>query len=442
MGKSPSVRKTKKVVSPIVEAIWDEPKKTRFMEKYGLVPYYGSGKYSSHSSLKLLYDLGNNSTSFSTVIQFYRNFGLNKFYFTNTEISCLHLKEDESNDDTLDNTEQRNIANVLSECGFDFDYMCDLTLSYLKDHRTCGNMFAVIEEIELDEGAKSIRVDYKSPLRVMRLYREEGSVIDKAIVFNTSALSEDKSKKDSHTIYSVYPNWDNTALGRRTILHMKTGVGFYGRPPDPASIRPKYIEYSNLDTACSIGAKAITTMMIMFFQEDSMRKIETGPQGEPCDEEDQVNPYEQRSEAVRDVLTSEGQGHTVASIPYTGDTPPTIKELDLKRDTAWWKTQMQVASEKILIENTVPLSLAQGKTSSSDLGGKTGNQLSQEFKISCLTAVLEEQKVHERFWNTIVKIYADFFGKTELENKSIKFTNKVKELFEIEEAETDNDSRD
>jgi len=417
------------LTNPIPESIRDSKKLGILFKKYNIMPYYGTTDESSHSMLRLLYDV-------SSVSQSHVACKLNIISYAfgeQLDIKQPHISgfyDTENLDNKLDRSTKVSYIEALRGMGLRLTDIIKYTKSGYHHYTDSGNAWFIVRLVKAG-GESKVYIEPVHYTQVALLVPRSGSNnLKNAIV--TEYWDEDYWRQRKPKVYPVTDmfaeewNWRERGNGTifETIVHIKNNADkskFYGRPDTLSVLNYMYSEYAFSDVSAKISGTEFVTKKVLAFEE-------LDPTRYDGDEEDKIMQHRRRMNSLRGLMTREGdhlQAKSLAGIEYPfGQKPPIAIDLELNRDWAWKDKELDRASSYIYAMHGWEKQLTGMKEVKSNTGS---NIVIDLFNIKNVTTITPLQKFWENIWGWMLNEIGSVLLPSQ-EMYSIKFQDKIKEL--------------
>lgn len=255
--------KNYKLESPIPDEVKDVTKLQNWFRKNAYIPFAGTTQDSNHTYLRYLQNLARCSPTLASCIN-----GIKFYAFTGKPkiIKSVDSEFDFSDDlKTEDLTlEQKNsFVNKLSLIKKGNMTWSELAANLYNSYKGTGNAFLSVE-IKTILGQKFVYIKYHEPetvlYKISTLFEEHK--VDISASWDSAYL-----KKYPPKTMSVYPFYDEDKNKENfsTIIHLKNGTGFYGRPDWYAASHDAFLEVKNKEYLLKAVHSNFTGQLLLEF---------------------------------------------------------------------------------------------------------------------------------------------------------------------------------
>ena len=256
--------KNYKLESPIPDEVKDVTKLQNWFRKNAYIPFAGTTQDSNHTYLRYLQNLARFSPTLASCIN-----GIKFYAFTGKPkiIKSVDSEFDFSDDlKTEDLTlEQKNsFVNKLSLIKKGNMTWSELAANLYNSYKGTGNAFLSVE-IKTILGQKFVYIKYHEPetvlYKISTLFEEHK--VDISASWDSAYL-----KKYTPKTMSVYPFYDEDKNKENfsTIIHLKNGTGFYGRPDWYAASHDAFLEVKNKEYLLKAVHSNFTGQLLLEFE--------------------------------------------------------------------------------------------------------------------------------------------------------------------------------
>ena len=256
--------KNYKLESPIPDEVKDITKLQNWFRKNAYIPFAGTTQDSNHTYLRYLQNLARFSPTLASCIN-----GIKFYAFTGKPkiIKSVDSEFDFSDDlKTEDLTlEQKNsFVNKLSLIKKGNMTWSELAANLYNSYKGTGNAFLSVE-IKTILGQKFVYIKYHEPetvlYKISTLFEEH--TVDISASWDSAYL-----KKYPPKTMSVYPFYDEDKNKENfsTIIHLKNGTGFYGRPDWYAASHDAFLEVKNKEYLLKAVHSNFTGQLLLEFE--------------------------------------------------------------------------------------------------------------------------------------------------------------------------------
>lgn len=256
--------KNYKLESPIPDEVKDITKLQNWFRKNAYIPFAGTTQDSNHTYLRYLQNLARFSPTLASCIN-----GIKFYAFTGKPkiIKSVDSEFDFSDDlKTEDLTlEQKNsFVNKLYLIKKGNMTWSELAANLYNSYKGTGNAFLSVE-IKTILGQKFVYIKYHEPetvlYKISTLFEEHK--VDISASWDSAYL-----KKYPPKTMSVYPFYDEDKNKENfsTIIHLKNGTGFYGRPDWYAASHDAFLEVKNKEYLLKAVHSNFTGQLLLEFE--------------------------------------------------------------------------------------------------------------------------------------------------------------------------------
>lgn len=414
--------------NPIPGACKDTGDSRTFWNSNGkyIVPYYGNELYSSHNTLKVIYDLCQLSKSFVAAEEGIMKYAFGKnFRVGKNPIEGL---DDPEFDDTIeDRTEILSFYNVIKDLGLNFKMLMEQTKEMYRAKIRTGNHYLYIKEVTV-MGETSYSFKVLHPKQTAYLFTKPNAKkrIIHCKVWDEELWKTNKPQIIRATVLNGEWNWSertSNATGtriRETVVHGLNKVDesdWYGRSNKVLAIlNSMFVEYSNGDLQCKTSSSEVVSKFVWLFEQQANSRggKNKGASG-----------FQNQMNALRRLQTVKGgnDSNVMAGIEYPKNgTKPELEKLEINRDTDYLKETSEQA-EKAIFGTLGWFRELTGNAQTS--GGLGSNQLINLFLIAQDGTVADEQCYFQEFWNFVFSEIGRSNNIQTLEDNGLKFTDNI-----------------
>lgn len=406
--------------NPLPSVFKDNSDNRNTYDEFGLIPYRGNSKESSHSYLKLLYDLFELSPSQGSCINDIVNYAFSgDIDLVKSSKPGLKLeKSGEMNDsekvDYCTKLESLGISSLL-EIG---------RLSKMKGRhkKISGNSYLYVKVVTINGESKvSFKVYHTLCGMILKKKKDtDPTTIVLANDFTSTTLKD----KDKRKLVRVYPDVNISGAGKvfETVFHLKANEeesDIYAMPDSLQTLRWQYIESALADLSCKISGTEFVAKQLLVMPGPDPATDGTG-------DDNQKSKFLRMTHSLRDLMTNEGHNAKSLGIiqsPFGSDMPE-LHNLEVNRDSAWFKCQMEIASNYIYAAHRHNKQLTGMSTATSNIGGNVIFDLSVKFNH---TVVKPIQAQCENEWLEIMDWIMSVTGNEAYKGVRFKFNDNIKE---------------
>ena len=256
--------KNYKLESPIPDEVRDVTKLQNWFRKNAYIPFAGTTQDSNHTCLRYLQNLARFSPTLASCIN-----GIKFYSFTGkpkiikSVDSEFDFSDDLKNEDlTLE--QKGSFVNKLSLIKKGNMTWSELAANLYNSYKGTGNAFLSVE-IKTILGQKFVYIKYHEPetvlYKISTLFEEHK--VDISASWDSAYL-----KKYPPKTMSVYPFYDEDKNKENfsTIIHLKNGTGFYGRPDWYAASHDAFLEVKNKEYLLKAVHSNFTGQLLLEFE--------------------------------------------------------------------------------------------------------------------------------------------------------------------------------
>lgn len=417
------------LTNPIPEACNDTGKIRTFFSENGkwIVPYYGDHAYSSHSILKVIYDLCQLSPSFVAAEEGIIKYSFGKSFSVGAiEQEGLYIPDFES---TVSSEIVLDFFNTVQSLGLSFRKLLNQTKELYRSHLRTGNHYLYIKEVTVaGQVSYEFKVLYPRQTAYLLTKTEAKKRIVWAKVWDINFWKKNKPKVIRAT--ELYGEWNwsikNSSTGntiRETVVHGFDKIDesdWYGRSNKILSIlNSMYVEYANSDMMCKTASSEAIAKVVWLFEQQ--------PHNRGGSSTGSTN-FKNSMNTLRKLMTVEGgnESKVMAGMEYPkGSEKPEPIHLNINRDTNYLKETDSNASSKIF----GTLGWFRELTGNIQAtGGLGANQIINLFLIAQNSTVADNQCYWQDYWNFIFKEIGRKNNLPVLINNGLKFTDNISDF--------------
>ena len=408
------------LTNPIPAALRDPEILTAIFTKYGIIPYYGDEDSTSHATLQVLADVAGLSPSYMACKSDLQVFAFGEQ--VNIAAKKIPGLLDTEQEPPLPFSKKVEFSNWLESLGINLLDVIEITRELFSDRRDTGNAYLKIKIVTVG-GTIKVFLDPVDPLEAAYLRTMK---LEDPVMVTTKYWDEEYWKKKPPTLTKVSYlgrpySWSKRGGTLETILHLKTGKGYYGRPKILPLINWMYAEYEMGNLAAKTASTEFTAKHLVFFEETDPSRFK-GDQG--AAEAD----FRKRMQALRLVTTNEGdfgQAKSLVGMEYPyGQKPPDVHPLEVNRDTAHMEKTMDMVTTLVYASQGWSKELT-GVTPIK--GGIGSNILIDLFNTKNVSTVYPIQSYYENVWADVFRAIAEQVGYTG-ETYTVQFPDLISSL--------------
>lgn len=420
--------------NPVPENFDDDDRLKTFIDKTGIIPYYGQVGNSSHGFLRLLDNLTSLSPSFGAVMNDLKGYAYGGgVHVTNREEYGLESEEEE---DELSREERREFLVALRELGVSASNWKKTSEIMLQNRLESGNVWLRVTVAIIGNQARAwVKVEHYRHVAYLKPEKGEENI---RIAIVSKKFDIDYWKKNPPEIFDVtLADTDNEVTWRdrgdgvyEAMLHwadIKDGNGFYGRPDILQVLQWLFVENALGDAACKTTANLLLTKMIAMFERNPYRKKAGKDDGGGS----QKDSFQSNMIELKTLTTNQGQNVSeILGIEYAkGSTAPTFEKISITRDHQYNTATADQAGAFIYSNMGWARELTNVKQTRSNLGG---NNLRDLFTISDVRTIQPIQLWTEDIIDIVNGAIWNFLEGTVAlpELRKLKFNNLISDLVE------------
>lgn len=404
-----------KLTNPLPQAVKDTSKLRNFYREWNLVPYAGNTTISSHTFLKLLCSMYDLSPSHGACIDDL------SFWSFEGELDIVEpLFGGRYNE--ISEAEKNLFFEFLDDLGVSDAQLIEVTRQLFLSWKKAGIAYLHYREIRIG-GTLQIFLDSIDPMNAMFLNTSPEE--PRAVVISKDFFSGDFQGEDPRLI-RVYPAFSGEGNIRETIFVIRNKRDYsdwYGRPDSLEALFWMYSEWSIANLTAKVSASEVTSKALFAMERPDPNTI--------LKEDDPEKAFKKMVTEVRRVTTNRGdydEAESLGVIGYPhGAKPPTVLKLDINRDKDYLNAVFEVASSYIFAAHRWSKTLTGLVQAKSNIGG---NILIDEFLSKNTSVIKPIQRRWEREWRSIFRTIAEAAGRTEFDQRTIRFEDKVSSLVE------------
>lgn len=340
--------KNYKLNSPIPDEVRDLTKLQNWFKKNKYIPFAGTTQDSQHTHLRYLLNLSKLSPTLASCIngiRFYAFTGKPKVVRSlNSEFDlCDQLKSEE-----LPLDAQKLFIQKLSDIDKGNVTWTALATNLYNSYKCSGNAYLSVRITKI-LGTNQIKFTYHDPETV--LYRVptlfESDKVDVSLSWEQKYLD-----KFPPQTFSVYPYFDESKDGKeiRTMIHVKNGTGYYGRPDWFSCSHDAFLEIKNKEYLLKAVHNNFTGQVLIEFEGQEANK---GLNDESAKENGWMNAADQWAGNFTNSGGSKetsGQSVLVTERP-AGAAPVLVHEFSLQTKEGYFSKIGEISERNIIKTN-------------------------------------------------------------------------------------------
>lgn len=378
--------------NPIPDLITDKADLIKFFgQAQFLVPYAVQGRFTAHSTLRLLFDLYDLSPVQKAVVGAKMDFCFgNGFKTVNGE-----------NDNTTE------FIDFIKSIGITPEEVTEGARSSLRDESTCGTTFILARITDIN-GQFQASITVLEPTHCLPGYDFDNRNSD----FNNTILYNDKpiESLSSMTSTTKYQSWKMVGKWPRitksgkvfeTIIQMNN-VGyekkFWGRPTSDTN--SLYVDYQSVNQSAKISGSEVIAKVLLLMKEPDPEKLEQA--GRPSEE-----VKKEIVSGLRATMTNNGiQSQSLAAIFYD-ETPPEVVQVGINRDHLFNESERKKVVQNICAAQGIPANLCGLEEMKVGLGGTV--IMDTLIKTNGMK-IMPTQKRFAELYTKVFSFFASFTG--------------------------------
>ena len=380
-----------KLKNPIPRLQNDPQRVRKLFEKFGIIPYYGGSQRSSHSVLRLFFDLCKNSPSHRACIRDKCEYSFGAgVQFAEKSVPGLYVEEDSNPTDlqqTLDSFENYGVklTSIIEE-----------SKAMLRSEYESGNIWLWIKLVNV-AGEWRIKwncVDYLNAALLKTEFGEPRKVVI------TDSWDEQWWAITPPDVISVSTieefNWDEVEDGFETVLHVKNeGSIYYGRPIIESILEWLFVEFSYGGLTAKISSTEIVSKNVIAI-EDEPASI-----GEEEKERDSVAELGKTMRKLTSAEGDYGDVHSLGIFSYPqGVEKPTVLKFDVNRDHEYQEKALNQASSIIHAVHGWDKVISGMEKASSGIGSEMITNAFMRVNVGTIQPI---QSKYSSIWNSVLQ---------------------------------------
>jgi hypothetical protein len=411
--------------NPIPKQIKDKKQLSEFFEQFGVVPMFGSDKYTGHAFTTFLNDLCDASPSFNAILNDFQNYAFgSRFVFVEGAYSGLEEQK------VVEKAKEKEISDYLYSIGISLPNLVKVNKAILLWLEKLGNAYVWVRRIEVSGMVKyKISILESTNCAYLNEKDKEASIILYTPVFDAFFMNKyPKSYKllAASTIENGF-TWTKTGKGvEETIVHItknKPETLIYENPARIISLLyPLLIENRMLEATMKMAGSEIVSKLILAMEKPN-------EQNEYLTEQDEIMKKAQEKEKgkhLKKLYTVQGSEDDVVGIGTVeyeyGGKPPVAIPLNLARDTAYSEWSINKATDFIysVFGWSKQLNGVDGTRA-----GIGSDILVNLFLTKNIGTIQPMQEFHENCLNDLLYNIFTRENKTEYLNYGVKFIDRI-----------------
>lgn len=415
------------IINPLPEICKDNKAETTFYKEIKAIPYRGDYTRSSQMYLKVLYDLYELSPSFGAVINELVSTGFDgdiDLY----QGKKLGLKSDPVE---LSDSDKDQFCESIETLEYSLFDVIKNTKKQIRHYKVSGNTYlhVRVSKFNNQQRVKEVVVDTRC---CMIAEGGEDLIISKVFGERLSGFRRTAITEDDFQVVPIYPKVRRTKNFSETIFHLKNEDGqseIYGMPESIQSTYWQFIEYSLGSLSAKVSAHEFVTKKIMQLPSVNPALLKSG---------DALvrKMLADFKKTIQELMTNQGSNPSsiaVLNMPLASEGEIKLHDIEVNRDTEWFKCQMETASTKIYELNRSYRQLTGAKDAKSSLGQDAILALDSRYYAKTVRPYQSMMSNHRM---QVMNFIGEETGRDELKNKLFLFPNRSKELRDELEAST------
>ena len=365
-----------KVKSPFPDLLQSSYSKEWFSDAGNdYLPYRGSTQNPSHGYLKMLYFLQELSPSQGTCINNIKKYSFKSISgFLEDYIPGLSTDEE-----PVTKEAKKDIALKLTEMGMSPLHLLHIGRCVSEHLKVCGNAY-IHYQMNVIAGVPTVTLNVLHPLKV--LINADDNLYNTVSVCNDFINSGDDEIKQ----YRVFPAFKGSEKKKECVFHIKNEGGsnpHYGTPDTIHTIRSQFIEYALTELSCKVSGRAEVASNVFAFPTPAG----AGEGGE----DDPMKMIMAIASTINKLLTNEGENaKTIGTIGKPQGEDIQHFKLDVNRDTAWYKENIEIHSGIIYGAHGDNKQLSGQAEAKAGLGGNVVDSLMVKYNEDAILPMQED----------------------------------------------------
>lgn len=406
-----------------------------------LVPFTGNNQVTGHSYLKVIQSLCKESDSFTASLRFLQGmvFGGRAGSVSIVEKQETGLASQEEQKRLNDN-EAKAFLSELKNIGLTVPTIISEYSKAYRNLEETGNGYLRIRVAIVDD---SVKASVKSIHYLHAAYRHTKPYAQRKIAISenwTGSNGKTEWEEVNATRYGEDYAWTKRGDVYETVLHIVNEIdegGWYGKPWVSSVFPWMQVENNVGEWAAVVNQKPFTSQKIVALKREYIEvefcgKCDEGTKedGTVCGCTKQETAGQSRARVLREITTMEGakkgKSKTLAVIEYDEE-PPTIIDLEVNRDTAWFNANLEKAEAKIHKVMKVPRELAFASQTKSGIGS---NVLADLYIIANEITVTPLQVEWENIISDMFSNIGGLIENDEISKHGFKFPDRITPIVE------------
>jgi len=375
-----------------------------------VIPYRGTTSYSSHGTLKFLYQLTDLSSSHATCINYLSRFAFGGDVDIITK-GKAGLKYTNPEVDPLADESKEAYCEYLENFGLTLPLLRSISQQCFRHLKISGNAYLHYMETRF-EGLVRVTLRVIHPMSAY-IVRKPDDLLNKSLLIchDLGKLHEKESRK----FVDVYPNFSEKKDFRETIFHLKNDTGEsddYGYPDSWHTQRDQAIEALIRDYSCKVAGSAIVTKKILTIRECQAGALPEGTTPQQI--------AEQVRRVVEKVMSNKGKKSSEIAVNYIPfGYEAEWEDLTVNRNHEWKESDLSMASSNIYAAHMLHKSATGAAEQKSSLGSNAQHAL---INVLDETIVRKHQHDLSAFICLMNKPLAEASGNDSYLNYRLEFT--------------------
>jgi len=428
------------IQNPIPRIVEDPKDLRETIAGLKLVPYLGTTSASSHSYLKLFYDLYALSPSFSSVVEDKSTFAFGGEIDIVDRIMPGVLKDRIP----ISEADRDVFITAIDDIGISPVDILEGTCDLFRNEEISGNCYLKVSGVFLGDRWK-FSADVLDPLQVLYLADDSTS---RTVVHAFGELTRKGLTDSGYELLRVFPYVKQSKSLIETVFHWKTQKKkWYGLPRGLSTLYWQFIEYSIANLNLKISQSEFTTAMILAFEGADPKT--RGPK-KPDDEEGPYSRLQKTAQVLKKIMTNEGnpnspnydpsrttgEASSMAVVEYPqGGKPPEAIPIRINRDYGYYMAMLNKASDYIYSMNSWSKELSGMVQTGAGIGS---NILMDLFQIKDEAVIRPLQDRFSFRWQQVFDWIAEVTQNEQLKQRSIVYSSKLDKLIKKFNASKNN----
>jgi hypothetical protein len=362
---------------------------------FGIIPYYGTSKASSHRTLRLFYDLSKNSPSNRACMRD------KKMYAFQSGLKFLDRSTPGLYQSDFNEVNPNEAISIFESYNLPLTEIVNASGVMLDHYNECGNIWL---KIKLDEVAGERFITFE-PIHYLNCALLKTEINEPKQLVITESWDKVWWAKHPPDVIPVSESGDwNWSENMETVFHVKNeGSIYYGRPIIESVLEWLAVEFLYSSLTAKISSTEIISKNVIALEDVVSSTIE--------DDDNEDDRSMELAKTLRKLTTVEGKHgevHSLATMTYpNGTNQPTVLNFDVNRDYRYQEMAIDQASSYIYSIHGWDKSITGFSRVRSQLGSEA---IINTFMRVNFGTIYPLQSMFSSIWNEVMDECMDIFG--------------------------------